>query len=118
MIKWLHPLFYRVILTVKNYEVKEMDHGENHITIVDEQGNEQLCEVLFTFDSEEFGKSYVLYYPVGAEEDENEEIEIHASAFNPNSETEEGDLMPIESDEEWDMIEEMLQTFLDEQDEE
>ena len=45
-----------------------MNHGENNITVVDEEGNEQLCEVLFTFDSEEFGKSYVLYYPIGADE--------------------------------------------------
>ena len=95
-----------------------MDHGENNITVVDENGNEQLCEVLFTFDSEEFGKSYVLYYPMGAEEDENEEIEIHASAFTPTEDGQDGELMPIETDEEWDMIEEMLETFLAEQDEE
>ncbi|PLR78053.1 hypothetical protein CU633_07275 [Bacillus sp. V3-13] len=95
-----------------------MDHGENHITVVDEEGNEQLCEVLFTFDSEEFGKSYVLYYPVGADEDDEEDIEIHASAFMPNEENEEGELMPIETDEEWDMIEEMLNTFLENEDEE
>ena len=95
-----------------------MDHGENNITVVDENGNEQLCEVLFTFDSEEFGKSYVLYYPMGAEEDENEEIEIHASAFTPTEDGQDGELMPIETDEEWEMIEEMLETFLAEQDEE
>ncbi|MEI5905737.1 DUF1292 domain-containing protein [Bacillus spongiae] len=95
-----------------------MEHGEKHITVIDEQGNEQLCEVLFTFENDEFGKSYVLYYPVGAEEDENEEIEIHAASFNPNAEGEEGELKPIETDKEWDMIEEMLNTFLDEEEEE
>lgn len=98
--------------------MKKMDHGENNITVVDENGNEQLCEVLFTFDSEEFGKSYVLYYPIGAEEDDEEEIEIHASSFTPTEDGQDGELMPIESDEEWDMIEEMLETFLAEQDEE
>lgn len=95
-----------------------MNHGENNITVVDEQGNEQLCEVLFTFDSEEFGKSYVLYYPIGAEEDDEDDIEIHASAFMPNDEGEDGELMPVETDEEWDMIEEMLSTFLEEQEDE
>jgi len=95
-----------------------MDHGENNITVVDENGNEQLCEVLFTFDSEEFGKSYVLYYPIGADESEDEEIEIHASSFVPTEDNQDGELMPIETDEEWDMIEEMLETFLAEQDEE
>jgi uncharacterized protein YrzB (UPF0473 family) len=95
-----------------------MDHGENNITVVDENGNEQLCEVLFTFDSEEFGKSYVLYYPIGAEDSDDEEIEIHASSFIPTEDNKDGELMPIETDEEWDMIEEMLETFLAEQDEE
>jgi uncharacterized protein YrzB (UPF0473 family) len=92
-----------------------MNHDEKHITVVDEDGNEQLCEVLFTFDSDEFGKSYVLYYPVGAEEDDEEDIEIHASAFIPKEDGEDGELMPIETDEEWDMIEEVLNTFLDEE---
>ncbi|MFE8703269.1 DUF1292 domain-containing protein [Cytobacillus sp. FJAT-54145] len=96
-----------------------MNHGENNnITVVDEEGNEQLCEVLFTFESEEFGKSYVLYYPIGAEEDEDEEIEIHASAFMPTEDNQDGELMPIETEEEWDLIEEMLNTFMDEQEEE
>ena len=92
-----------------------MNHDEKHITVVDEEGNEQLCEVLFTFDSDEFGKSYVLYYPVGAEEDDEEDIEIHASAFIPKEDGEDGDLMPIETDEEWDMIEEVLNTFLEDE---
>ncbi|MGD6804176.1 DUF1292 domain-containing protein [Rossellomorea vietnamensis] len=95
-----------------------MEHGEKQITIIDEEGNEQLCEVLFTFESDQFNKSYVLYYPLGAEETEEEEIEIHASAFSPGDEGEEGELKPIETEEEWDMIEEMLETFLDEEEEE
>ncbi|WP_080844792.1 DUF1292 domain-containing protein [Cytobacillus gottheilii] len=94
-----------------------MDHGEKNITVVDEEGNEQLCEVLFTFNSDEFGKSYVLYYPIG-EEDDEEEIEIHASAFIPSDDYTDGELQPIETDEEWDLIEEMLNTFLAEQEEE
>lgn len=92
-----------------------MNHDEKHITVVDEDGNEQLCEVLFTFDSDEFGKSYVLYYPVGAEEDDEEDIEIHASSFIPKEDGEDGELMPIETDEEWDMIEEVLNTFLEDE---
>ncbi len=95
-----------------------MEHGEKQITVVDENGNEQLCEVLFTFASDEFKKSYVLYYPVSASEDDEEEIEIHASAFNEGPEGEEGELQPIESEEEWDLIEEMLGAFLDEEENE
>lgn len=89
-----------------------MEHGENNITVVDENGNEQLCEILFTFDSEKFNKSYVLYYPM-SNEDEEEEIEIHASSFTPSDDNKDGELAPIETEEEWDLVEEMLNTFLD-----
>lgn len=93
-----------------------MTHGENQITVIDENGNEQLCEVLFTFESEEFKKSYVLYYPVGTSDDE--EVEIHASSFTPSEDGEDGELEPIETEEEWDLVEEMLNTFLDEEENE
>ncbi|WP_203333082.1 DUF1292 domain-containing protein [Planococcus beigongshangi] len=98
-----------------------MEHGQEHITVVDENGNEQLFEILFTFDSEDFGKSYVLYFPVGAEEDDEGEIEIQASSFTEKTDADGkvagGDLLPVETDEEWDMIEEMLNTFLAEEEE-
>ena len=46
------------------------DHNHDHevITLVDEQGNETLFEILLTIDGrEEFGKNYVLLVPAGAE---------------------------------------------------
>lgn len=95
-----------------------MNHDEKNITVIDDEGNEQLCEVLFTFDSEEFGKSYVLYYPISSEEEDDEDIEIHASSFTPSEDGDDGELMPIETDKEWDLIEEMLNTFLAEEEEE
>ena len=91
--------------------------NEQQITIVDENGNEQLCEILFYFHSDEFNKDYVLYYPIG-EEDENGEIIVHASAFSQSDENTEGELMPIETEEEWDVVEEMYNTFVQEQEDE
>ena len=73
------------------------------------------AKYLFTFDSEKFNKSYVLYYPISAEDDEDEEIEIHASSFVPSEDNKDGELSPVETEEEWDVIEEMLNTFLDEE---
>lgn len=67
-----------------------MSVEENKITIVDENGNEQLCEILFTFDSDQYNKSYVIYYPIGADQDDEEEIEIHASAFTPSEDGQDG----------------------------
>lgn len=92
-----------------------MSVEENKITIVDENGNEQLCEILFTFDSDQYNKSYVIYYPIGADQNDEEEIEIHASAFTPSEDGQDGELQPIETEEEWDMVEEMVNTFLDEE---
>ena len=98
-----------------------MEHGEHKtMTIIAEKGNEHVCEIILTFDSpqpEKFDRSYVVYHVLTGEPQEDEEVEIHASAFIP-SEGEGGDLMPIEDDEEWDMIEEIVGAFLDEEDEE
>ncbi|MFS5831034.1 DUF1292 domain-containing protein [Streptococcus agalactiae] len=98
------------------------DHNHEHqhevITLVDENGNETLFEILLTIDGrEEFGKNYVLLVPAGAEEDEQGEIEIQAYSFTENAYGTEGDLQPIpeDSDAEWDMIEEVFNSFLDEE---
>ena len=102
------------------------DHNHNHdheqekpelITLVDEQGNENLVEILLTIDGkEEFGKNYVLLVPVNAEEDENGEVEIQAYSFTENEDGTEGELEPIpeDSDAEWDMIEEVFNSFMEE----
>ncbi|MHC9532375.1 DUF1292 domain-containing protein [Dellaglioa sp. BT-FLS60] len=91
-----------------------MDNEEENqqITLVDDDGNETLFEVLFTFNSEDYNKSYIMLYPLGSEADE--EVEIQAYSFNPNEngEATESDLEPIEDDAEWDMVEEVLNTFL------
>lgn len=96
------------------------DHAEERelITLVDENGNETLFEILLTIDGqEEFGKSYVLLIPASAEEDENGEVEIQAYSFVENEDGTEGDLKPIPEDatDEWDMIEEVFNTFMEDE---
>ena len=100
------------------------DHNHDHeqekpelITLVDEQGNENLFEILLTIDGkEEFGKNYVLLVPVNAEEDENGEVEIQAYSFTENEDGTEGELQPIpeDSEDEWNMIEEVFNSFMEE----
>lgn len=97
----------------------KMEHGQETMTIVDENGDEHICEVIFTFESTDYGKSYVLYHVLGKDDNEDEEIEIHASSFKPTEDgKEDGELLPIDDDEEWAMIEETLNTFLAEDEEE
>jgi len=84
---------------------------------IDEQGNETLFEILLTIDGkEEFGKNYVLLVPVNAEEDENGEVEIQAYSFIENEDGTEGELQPIpeDSEDEWNMIEEVFNSFMEE----
>ena len=88
---------------------------EKQLTFIDEEGNEILCEILFTFESEEFNKSYVLFYPVSNEDEDD--IEVMAASYVPN-ENGEGDLQPIETDEEWDLIEDVLAQFEESEDHE
>lgn len=88
---------------------------DNKLIYIDEKGNEVLCEILFTFDSEEFKKSYVLFYPVG---DENsDEIEVMAASYVQLEDGSVGELHEIETDEEWSLIEETLDQFSDDDDE-
>ena len=101
-----------------------MSHDHNHdheerelITLVDEQGNETLFEILLTIDGkEEFGKNYVLLVPVKAEEDEDGQVEIQAYSFIENEDGTEGELQPIpeDSEDEWNMIEEVFNSFMEE----
>lgn len=79
----------------------------NSLYVKDEDGNEKRMVILFTFDSPDYGKSYVVF-----QDPENGEGEVHASAYN-----EQGELLPIESDEEWDMVEEVINTFAADEDE-
>lgn len=94
---------------------------KERIVIPDENGVEHLFEVLFTFDVEETGHSYMVLEPAGSSENEDEEdIEVFAFRFEDNGDGDEDDLalFPIETDEEWEMVEEMLNTFAEQADDE
>ncbi len=72
--------------------------------ITNEEGKEIEYEVLFTFDSEETKKSYMVY--TDNSKDENGNIKVYASAYTPGKETTE--LAPIETEKEWKIIETIL----------
>ncbi|CAM3973018.1 DUF1292 domain-containing protein [Alkalicoccus chagannorensis] len=95
-------------------DIKQPEGDDNKIVIPDEDGNEHLFEILFTFDVDSTEKSYMVLAPEGTNEDEEEEeVEVHAFRYE---ESEGGDisLFPIETEEEWDMVEELLNTFSEE----
>jgi uncharacterized protein YrzB (UPF0473 family) len=97
-----------------------MQFEENErIVIPDENGEEHLFEILFHFDVDETGQSYIITAPVeqAEETDEEEEgIEVFAFRFEDEEDDEDGlKLFPIETDEEWEMVEEMFYTLTEEE---
>ena len=55
---------------------KQEENNEDMITLIDENGNEQLFKELFTFDSDDYGKSYIFIYP--AEQKNDDSVEPHS----------------------------------------
>ena len=100
-------------------EIKNQEHtkDEDLITLIDDEGNEVLFEILLTIDGqEEFGKNYVLLLPAGSEEDDEEDVDISVYSFTQNEDGTEGELMPIpeDADDEWAMIEDVFNQFQEE----
>lgn len=90
------------------------DHEQDFITLIDENGNEELYTILLTFDSDEFEKQYVLVYPAN-EDIDSDDVELFAFSYDESEEDAGGQLYPIETDEEWDMIEEVLGAFMEDE---
>ena len=83
---------------------------KNIFTVLNDEGKEITCEVLFTFDSEETKKSYIVYTDNSTDDEGN--VKVYASVYNPNSEATE--LLPIETDREWKIVETILESIQEE----
>ena len=84
-----------------------MQNNEEVMTfkVMDDNGKEIECEVLFTFESEETKKNYIVYTDNTIDDDGN--TKVYASIYNPNEA--ETKLLPIETDKEWKIIETILE---------
>lgn len=78
--------------------------------ITNDEGQEVECEVLFTFESDETGKNYMVYTDNTVDEEGN--TKVYASIYNP--EEEDQTLQPIETDKEWTIIETILNELQEE----
>ena len=79
--------------------------NDNYITFYNENGEKIKAEVLFTHHSIEFNKDYIVFIP----EDTNS---FAAAIFNVNGD--DVTLDPIEDSKEWEMLEEKLREFIEE----
>lgn len=73
--------------------------------IFNEQGEEVECEVLFTFESDETKRNYMVYTDNTIDEDGN--TKVYAAIYDPNLDKQ--TLKPIETEKEWKIIETILE---------
>lgn len=78
---------------------------EKKLIVIDQNGNEKEMTILFTFDSEDYNKQYVLFY------DQNDDEMIFASSYD-----DQGNLTIVDDPQEWEMVEEVLEAFSEDQD--
>lgn len=83
---------------------------ENKFKVIDKDGKEIEFEVLFTFESDETKKNYMVYTDNSTDEEGN--VRVYASVFKPDSEPLE--LLPVETEREWKIIETILDSIQEE----
>lgn len=81
-----------------------MENNKMTFKILSDDGKEIECEVLFTFESDETKKNYIVYTDNTLDEQGN--TKVYASIYNPEEEN--TNLIPIETDKEWKIIETIL----------
>ena len=78
--------------------------------VLDENGKQVECEPLFTFESEETKKQYVVYTDNTKDKDGN--VRVFASIYKVTDKG--GELLPIKSEKEWKVIETILESIQEE----
>ncbi|HOP65665.1 MAG TPA: DUF1292 domain-containing protein [Bacilli bacterium] len=82
---------------------------KNVFKVINDKGEEVDCEVLFTFDSDETKKSYIAYTDNTLDEAGN--VKVYASIYDKTGESK--DLQPIETEKEWQIIENIFSKLQD-----
>ena len=80
---------------------------KNTFKVINDEGKEVVCHILFTFDSEETKKSYIVYTDDSKDAEGN--VQVYASIFDPEDPNTK--LEAIESEKEWKVIETILETL-------
>lgn len=84
-----------------------MDDNKNILKVINEDGIEIVCDVLFTFDNADTGKSYIVY--TDNTKDESGNVQVYASIYDPTQKIPK--LETIETAEEWKVIETILESM-------
>ena len=84
-----------------------MNKEPGKLIITNNEGKQLECDVLFTFDSDETGKSYIAY--TDNTTDENGSIKVYASTYDPSGE--DLSLKPLTDEKEWKVINSILSSI-------
>lgn len=83
---------------------------EEKITfIIEEDGVQKECEVICTFVGKENNKNYMIYTDNTFDEEKNKKV--YAAIYDP--EKDEQVMQPIQTDEEWEMVERILDGLME-----
>ena len=85
-------------------------NGKQKFVVLDDKGKEVECEPLFTFESEETKKNYIVYTDNSKDKDGN--VRVFASIYKVTDKG--GKLLPIKSEKEWKVIETILESIQEE----
>lgn len=91
--------------------MSKLEPKENQLVVVDGDGNEILCEILFTFQSERTGKNFVIFYRVEDLSTDDEGLDLSAAIYVENENDSTGELIEIEDDEDWNEVEDAINDF-------
>ena len=89
-----------------------MEVEKSTITIIDDDGRERECQVLFTYQNPETGLEYVVLYPEeDLDDDSDDALDVYAYRYVTDETGMNGELFALESDEEIEMINEVIDSF-------
>ena len=83
---------------------------DNYFLVTDKDGKEIKYEILFTFESEETNKKYIVY--TDNELDKDNLIKTYASIYEEDGK--ELNIFPINDDKEWNLVEKLIEQATDE----
>jgi uncharacterized protein YrzB (UPF0473 family) len=92
-----------------------LDEEGLDFTVINSEGETVEYQALFTFESEDTGKSYIAYTDNAA--DENGDIEVFAATYDPSTfdalvaAGTPVELAEIETDDEWELVEDLLDEY-------
>lgn len=91
----------------------QINNDEELLTLYDEDGNEVLYRKVLEFYHPEFKKEYVILAEEGDAADDDDMIELIPMINVPDESGDGGKFLPVETEEEWDMIEEIVNTEME-----